>query len=170
MKCGQSKGVVIVEWEASPAGDMIADAVVALVMHAQSSAASIRLTSKPCRHSRPSEEEDEPAMKKQREEDRAEGCTEDRLRLIHDTLKKQFELVEAVYEGKTATFEIKTDTSFESGLLDDGFLKCSVRVEFENALGVNAKIEVECKDAKLAANVQECLRNLSAAMAPITAA
>lgn len=45
---GKTEGVAIVEWEASPASDVIADAVVALLMHAQSSAASIRLTSKPC--------------------------------------------------------------------------------------------------------------------------
>ena len=44
------RGVAVVEWDASPANDVIADAVVALVMHAQTSAASIRLFSKPCRH------------------------------------------------------------------------------------------------------------------------
>ena len=42
------RGVAVVEWDASPANDVIADAVVALVMHAQTSAASIRLFSKPC--------------------------------------------------------------------------------------------------------------------------
>ena len=42
------RGVAVVEWDASPANDVIADAVVALVMHAQTSAASIRLFSKSC--------------------------------------------------------------------------------------------------------------------------
>ena len=42
------RGVAVVEWDASPANDVIADAVVALLMHAQTSAASIRLFSKPC--------------------------------------------------------------------------------------------------------------------------
>lgn len=151
------------EWEASPAGDMIADAVVALVMHAQSSAASIRLTSKPCRHSRPSEvDDDEPASKKQRD-----GSTQDRLRLIHEALKKQFESVEAVYEGNMGSFDISLESSGADD--EDDALQCTVKVSFENELGVNAKIEVESKDEKLAANVQECLQNLSASLAPITA-
>ncbi len=58
---GKTRGVAIVEWEASPEGDVIADAVVALLMHAQSSTASIRLTSKPCRHPRASDDVEEPS-------------------------------------------------------------------------------------------------------------
>lgn len=168
MKCGQSNGKILLEWEASPAGDLIADAVVALIMHAQSSAASIRLTSKPCRHSRPTPEDDQPASKRKRE-DRTENSTEARLRLIHEALKKEFEDVEATYEGNQASFEIKTDTSLESGVLDeDGFLRCTVKVEFENAMGVNAKVEVESKDEKLAANVQESVKNVASIIAPIS--
>lgn len=171
MRTGISKGVAIVEWEASPAGDMIADAVVALLMHAQSSAASIRLTSKPCRHSRPEgegETDGEPASKKAKESEK--DATETRLRIMHETLKKQFETVEAVYEGKTASFEIKLDTALESGveLDDDGILTCTAKVEFEDDLGVNAVITVECADKKIASNVQDCLRNLSTSLAPIS--
>lgn len=166
MQCGYSKGVVIVEWEASPAGDVIADAVVALIMHAQSSAASIRLTSKPCRHSRPGEDanEDEPAKKKARE-----NATEVRLRLMHEALKKQFEAVDAIYDGNSATFEVKLDTALESGVLDDDeVLICNATVEFEDSTGVDAKVTVESKDEKLAANIQECLKNLATSSAPIT--
>ena len=47
---GKTKGVVTVEWDCSPVGDVIADSLVALIMHAQSSAASIRLTGRPCSH------------------------------------------------------------------------------------------------------------------------
>lgn len=153
------------EWEASPAGDMIADAVVALIMHAQSSAASIRLTSKPCRHSRPGDEEgiDEPAKKKAKD-----NATETRLRLMHETLKKQFESIEATYEGNSASFEIKLDTALESGALNgDGVLICTVAVEFEDSMGLDAKIKVECEDEKLASNIQECLKNLATTAAPI---
>lgn len=172
MRTGVSQGVVIVEWLASPAGDMIADAVVALLMHAQSSAASIRLTSKPCRHSRSDDNagtaDGEPANKKAKESE--EDATETRLRLMHETLKKQFEAVEAVYEGKTASFEIKLDTTLESGveLGDDGVLICTAKVEFEDDLGVNAIITVECPDKKIATNVQGCLRNLATSLAPIS--
>eukprot|EP00584_Thalassiosira_punctigera_P005734 CAMPEP_0172534282 /NCGR_PEP_ID=MMETSP1067-20121228/6709_1 /TAXON_ID=265564 ORGANISM="Thalassiosira punctigera, Strain Tpunct2005C2" /NCGR_SAMPLE_ID=MMETSP1067 /ASSEMBLY_ACC=CAM_ASM_000444 /LENGTH=653 /DNA_ID=CAMNT_0013319059 /DNA_START=73 /DNA_END=2030 /DNA_ORIENTATION=- len=45
---GGTPGAVTVEWDCSSVGDVIADSVVALIMHAQSSAASIRLTSQPC--------------------------------------------------------------------------------------------------------------------------
>lgn len=163
MTTGKSRGVAIVEWEASPAGDVIADAVVALLMHAQSSSASIRLTSKPCRHPRSTEEE-EPTKKLKREE----STSESRLRLVHDTLKDQFEAVEAVYEGRTGTFEITTDSGLgPSALGEDGPLLCSATVSFEDELGVVAKITVECGDKKLANNVRECIQNLASAAAPI---
>jgi len=168
VRCGVSKGAVIVEWEASPAGDMIADAVVALLMHAQSSAASIRLTSKPCRHSRPDDKDDgEPAQKKSKE---STSATEVGLRIMHNTLKKQFESVEAVYEGYSASYEIKLDTQLDAAveLGDDGVLTCTAKVEFDDASGLNAVITVECEDKKIASNVQDCLRNLSLSMAPIS--
>jgi len=157
--------VAIVEWEASPEGDVIADAVVALLMHAQSSTASIRLTSKPCRHPRASDEDEEPSKKQKREN---ESTTESRLRLIHDTLKDQFETVEAVYEGNTGTFEITSDAGLGSGSLgEDDTLVCTATVAFDDGSGAAAKITVECPDKKLGSNVQECLQNLAAAAAPI---
>jgi Pre-mRNA 3'-end-processing endonuclease polyadenylation factor C-term len=162
-----------VEWEASPSGDMIADAVVALIMHAQSSAASIRLTSKPCRHSGPIEDEEsaeQPAQKKAKAagQDDDDGSTEKRLRFLHQTLLKQFESVETVYDAKSATFEIKLDTALESGITmdEDGKLTCTAKVEFDD-LGLNATITVECKDKKVATNVQDCLRNVCTSLAPI---
>lgn len=163
--------MAIVEWEASPAGDVIADAVIALIMHAQSSAASIRLTSKPCRHSRSAEEEEvdeggEPASKKPREGEM--GLTESRLRLIRDTLRDQFQQVEAVYEGNTGIYEITTDCGLEAGSTDEnGVLTCTAKVAFADATGGNAEISVECVDKKLATNVQECLQALAVAVAPL---
>jgi len=154
---GLKKGVATVEWEASPAGDLIADSVVALLMHAQSSASSIRLTSKPCRHPRdPGVFE---SQKKQKTGDTAD-IIGGRLRFIHSLLKEHFQSVEAVYEGNMGSFEIITDSGLEAGVLDeDGKLKCSVTVEFDDAAGSNAKITVECVDTKLANNVQAMLRN-----------
>jgi len=163
---GSTRGVAVVEWEASPQGDVVADSVVALLMHAQSSAASIRLTSKPCRHPRDPAIEEEQSQKKQRADDTV--TTESRLRFLCATLKDQFQNVEALYEGRVGTYEIRTDSGLESGVLDeDGTLHCSVRVEFEDESGMNAMISVECKDEKLAANVKECLQNAAAATAPI---
>jgi hypothetical protein len=163
---GKTRGVAIVEWEASPAGDVIADAVVALLMHAQSSTASIRLTSKPCRHPRVSEEEEESSKKQKREE---ETTSESRLRLVHYTLKDQFVAVEAVYEGNTGTFEITTDSGLGSSSLgdDEKALVCTANVAFDDDSGRVAKITVECSDKKLASHVRECLQNLASAAAPI---
>ena len=160
--------MVIVEWEASPAGDIIADAVVALLMHAQSSAAAIRLTSRPCRHSLPTGEDGEPARKRPREAGE-ESPTQSRLRFLHNALQKQYELVEAVYDVNAGTFEIKLDTSLEAGATeDDGTLLVSAKVEFEDETGNNAKITVESKDKKVAASVQECLQNLCTGLAPVS--
>lgn len=166
---GKTEGVAIVEWEASPAGDVIADAMIALLMHAQSSAASIRLTSKPCRHPRPNDNSNdqvqEPTTKKSRSE---ESLVENRLRLIKDTLKEQFELVDVVYEGPTATFEITLDTGLESNVMnEDGSLTCTAKVAFGDEEASIAEITVECTDNKLASNVRDCLRNLAATLAPV---
>lgn len=144
---------------------MIADAVVALVMHAQSSAASIRLTSKPCRHPRDTEDTEDEQEQKRRKDD---NSTESRLRFFFLTLKDQFANVEAVYEGNSATYEIKNDSGLEADVLDaDGVLVCSVSIVFDDGSGTNAKISVECKDEKFATNVQECLQNVATTMAPI---
>mmetsp|Transcript_14155 Transcript_14155/g.20910 ORF Transcript_14155/g.20910 Transcript_14155/m.20910 type:complete len:730 (-) Transcript_14155:23-2212(-) len=165
VKIGEKKGVAIVEWEASPANDVIADAIIALIMHSQSSAASIRLTSKPCRHPRASE--DEPSNKISRDES---TMTASRLKLIADSIKDQFEKVEAVYEGNSATYEITTDCGHDTNALsEDGTLVCNVKVEFEDERGNNALITVECEDSKLANNIKDCIRNLTTAAGPVQA-
>ena len=164
---GHTRGVAIVAWEASPANDVVADAVVALVMHSQSSTASIRLCSRPCRHGGPAsktydDDGDEPSTKKQK------TTTESRLRLIRDTLLGQFESVEAVYEVNSASYEIMTDCGLESSNVgEDGTLVCTAHVEFADDKGTNAVVTVECVDTKLATNVRECITNLAAAAAPL---
>jgi Pre-mRNA 3'-end-processing endonuclease polyadenylation factor C-term len=162
---GLQKRVVTVEWDASPAGDIIADSIVALIMHAQSSAASIRLTSKPCWHARDSDtEEDENSKKKAKDED----LVGSRLRFIRSLLKEQFEMVEASYEGCKGTYEIVTDAGLEADVLDDdGKLRCLVMVVFDDVLASSAKISVECMDHKMAANIQTTLQNAITASAAI---
>ena len=168
---GKTRGVATVSWDASPAGDILADAVVALLMHAQSSIASIRLTSQPCGHRRKKtpEDDDEPASKKQKEEEESPAnVIESRLRLIHNTLLEQFDNVEATYEGSTASFEIQTDTGLEKYPADGGILTCTVKIEFEDeSNGIEAKVTVECEDATLAGNLQECVKNVALSSAPI---
>ena len=95
MSLKRKKGVAVVEWEASPAGDVIADALIALLMHAQSSAASIRLTSKPCRHSRSDEsqsDDEAPSSTKARSD--GEEVTESRLRFIKNALNSYDQITE----------------------------------------------------------------------------
>jgi hypothetical protein len=142
-------------------------------MHAQTSAAAICLTSKPCIHPRAGDYndaknsgDDEPASKKSRQVD--ESLTENRLRLIKDTLKDQFDIVEAVFEGNTASYEIKTDTGLDAGAIkEDEILTCNVNVTFADECGGAAEISVECEDRKLAKNVQDCLQNLARTFTPL---
>ncbi len=161
IKTGQTRGTAIVEWKASPITDILADSVIALLMHTQSSAASIRLTSKPCYHGRsPDTDETEDGPEKKR--------SKSILRMFHDTLLKQFEDIEATFEAKKATFEIKTDAGLESGALTIGEkLVCNVIVELPQENSMNAKISVDCSDLKLAGNVQECLKRISEACLPL---
>jgi len=127
-------------------------------MHAQSSASSIRLTSKPCRHPRDQVSGDMKSQKKQKAGDA--DIVGSRLRFIHALLKEQFQNVEAVYEGNMGSYEIVTDSGLEAGVLnEEGKLMCSVTVEFEDASGSKAKVVVECLDTKLAKNVQDMLHN-----------
>lgn len=164
---GAKEGVATVEWIASPQGDILADAVVALLMHAQSSAASIRLTSKPCRHQNDKPDPEEQPTKRVKQETSSEN-TESRLRFVYTTLKDQFENVDALFEGNKGSFEITLDASVDDEALDeDGKMRCTVSVEFHDSSGTNATVLTECKDEAVANNVRTCLRNIAEAMAPI---
>ena len=103
------------------------------------------------------------------------------MRASYTALKDQFMFVEATYEANRATFEITIDAAtnttkdneggVEAGANhdnDDGAVVCNATVEFEDGLvGGTAKITVESEDEKLASNVQVCLQNVAAALAPI---
>lgn len=166
---GRTQGVAVVKWEASPAGDIIADALIALIMHAQSSVASIRLSSKPCRHSRSTSDDESSNEETSSKKPRRDGMSlsESNLRFIRDTLKDQFEKVETVYEGNAATYEITTDTGVDTGIVQEDPIICTVSVSFPDESGGIAEIKVECIDKKLAQNVHECLKNLNKAMSPL---
>ena len=94
---GKTESVAIVKWKASPAGDVVADALIALIMHAQSSAASIRLSSKPCRHGRSYDASEDDIETKKARVDESMSLSEDRLRLINKTLEEQFGKVEKIF-------------------------------------------------------------------------
>ncbi|GKY99403.1 hypothetical protein MPSEU_000895000 [Mayamaea pseudoterrestris] len=156
----------IIKWEASPVGDMIADSVVALLMQAQSSVASIRLSSNPCRHQRAPENEDDSFPKKSKIVD--DVGVEERLKFLYATLRDQFSSVEAVYEGLSGKFEVTTDAGIDASVLDEsGRLVCVVDVTFEAGSSEAAQITVECPDEQLAVNVRACIQNVVAASIPI---
>lgn len=167
---GKSEGYATIEWKASPLGDMLADSVVALLMHAQSSTASIRLTSKPCFHGRSIEtmtDDEEPQNKKLKSSERSER--EERLfKMFHDMLRQQFSDVEVVFEARKATFDITTDAGLDSKALSGGeTLTCSVSIEFDDDAGVDGIIRVESVDKRLAKNIQSSLKTAAEAAAPL---
>jgi hypothetical protein len=132
-------------------------------MHSQSSAASIRLSGRPCNHKR----------KKQREgaeNEDPQKAIEDHLRIMLQSLRDNFISVEAIYEAKKATFEITIDANTGNNVEADGEenqgLVCTATVAFENDLNDVAKITVESEDEKLATNVRDCLQNIAIASAP----
>lgn len=111
--------------------------------------------------------EDGSSAKKPRHDDAS--LTEKGLRLIKEALKDQFDRVEFVCEGNSASYEITTDTGIDSGLVqEEDPIICTVNASFSNESGGIAEIKVECIDHKLASNVQECLRNLNRATAPLS--
>ena len=174
---GKTRGVVTVEWDCSPVGDVIADSVVALIMHAQSSAASIRLTSQPCNHRRKKQRE---GVDETVDEDRKKDEAEVFLRALHQALKDQFLFVEATYEANKGTFEVRIDANTVKGGkeggednddnneedVDSGII-CIAIVEFNDGFDGTAKITVESEDEKLASNIRACLQNVATASAPI---
>jgi hypothetical protein len=187
---GKTKGMATVEWDCSPVGDVsefvqdfasfnyhhvcilpaclihfksVADSLVALIMHSQSSAASIRLSGRPCNHKRKKQREGE-------EDEDPRKAVEEHLRIMHQSLRDNFISVEATYEAKKATFEITIDANAGNADEADGEenqgLVCTATVAFENDLNDVAKITVESEDEKLAANVRNCLQNIAVASAP----
>ena len=161
---GQTRGVVTVEWDCSAVGDVVADSVVALIMHAQSSAASVRLTAQACGHRR----------KRPREGEDLRAKTEEYLRSIHEALRMQYLSVEATYEARKGTFEIRVDADGDGvkregvdGDDDSRALTCTAEVSFEDDFGT-AKVSVESEDEKLATNVRTCLANLAEASAAVS--
>lgn len=127
-------------------------------MHAQSSSASIRLTSQPCRRSHHQQTDSAPSPKKVKTES-GRDLVDSRLKLLYGVLRQQFLNVDATYEGLDATFDIETDAGLAKDTLnEDGKLLCSVRVSFNDATATAAKVSVESRDTKLAANVEEMLQ------------
>jgi hypothetical protein len=183
-------GIATVEWNASPLNDVVADAIVALLMHTQSSASSIRATSRPCAHnprrrrkrndSKSSEsldKVDDDLAQDNSEEKKLKNQKSSLLRLCHQALLESYSNVDAVFEPSIATFEIRlndqcpssTKASGDETLAADGpTASCTVTVSFKSENSLDAKVSVECSDTKLATIIQDCIRNIALASAPIS--
>mmetsp|Transcript_43655 Transcript_43655/g.64032 ORF Transcript_43655/g.64032 Transcript_43655/m.64032 type:complete len:521 (-) Transcript_43655:77-1639(-) len=155
---GKSRAIATIEWEASPVGDLLADAVIALIMHSHTSAASIRMTSTPCNHAQdplvhmkqqqqPTKQHpDQPSAAKRikheenydqpssiKQDPQQLSLQESHLRTINQLLLEQFDTVKPTYpDAYTGSYEIETDSGLESISLENtnGVLRCTVRVEF----------------------------------------
>ena len=126
-----------------------------------SSAASIRITSKPCFHG----EDDaaggggEPSAKNSKvEEDESAKTT--RMKIAHKLLLDQFSAVEADFDN--GLFTIKCEQTREQEEV-----VCMASLEFAED-GGGVKINVECADEQQGALVRDCLLQLGRATAPFS--
>ena len=121
-------------------------------MHSQSSAASIRLTSKPCRH-RSIKTEDPPSKKAKSVH---QSFLEDLSKMLsnHD----QFEAVQANISENSATFELQTEMLLNAESGQSESLKCEVQVHLDTDREMNMKVRVNCEDEKLAKSIRDCIR------------
>ncbi|GMH93832.1 hypothetical protein TrVE_jg1883 [Triparma verrucosa] len=164
---------LILSWNASPVADMLADAAVALIMHSQTSAASIRITSKPCNHGIREGEEKEDNKKKKKEELSPRSA---RLKIVNRLLLDQFSRVEADYDGGKFTVTCEKTTppppppeGAEEDKMDveeKKTVECFVTVRFEED-GSGCSVRVECEEGEQGRLVQDSLKQLATAMQPI---
>ena len=167
----------VLSWPAGPADDMIADATVAAIMHAQTSAASIRVTSKPCRHGIRDAGEGgggERAAKIVKEEVEPNVA---RMKVVERALRDMFEEVKADYDG--GKFEVvcekanpKVPDPEEEQEGEGGNettpqptdVTCYVTLNFQDD---GCEIRVECEEERQGMMVQDCLRQVAGAMQPV---
>jgi len=158
---GEKRGIASVEWTANPVADLLADSVIALLMHSQSSAASIRLTSKPCRH-RSIKTEDPPSKKAKSVH---QSFLEDLSKMLSN--HNQFEAVQANISENSATFELQTEMLLNAESGQSESLKCEVQIHLDTDREMNMKVRVSCEDEKLARSIRDCIRCFADAASPI---
>lgn len=153
-----------VEWKASPANDIIADSVVALIMHSQGSAASVRFTSQKCSHSSPEQLVTSDAKRAKIENDE---LLDNRISLFGNILKERFVRVDTVREGYKVTFEIAaSDQEPQTEPVDGAFMV--VQVEFLDGSASVAHVAVECADENIAKDVRRMLQRAANATSSIS--
>lgn len=166
---------LLLQWDASPVNDMLADAAVALIMHAQTSAATIRVTSRPCNHSGGNDEGGRKAKKGKVD---WKAIKESRLKKAGEMLKEQFRDVEEDLENGVFKVMCLRNPAFIEVLEDDDevakkeekkdedLVLCEVTCEFEDG-GGGVRVRVECEDEVQGKLVQDCMRQLFEALGAI---
>jgi len=183
---GEVERTAIVEWDANPVCDMLSDAVIALIMHAQGSAASIRLTGSPCCGKKKVKKEDgigsDLPNKKTRSDDGNRPSDDsdiilNRFESVHTFLNEQFDNVKMELdfsESLSAIFYVYGDLPSDAPT-DEGKnsslslpVTCTVKLEFENKLGINAKLNVSGESEKIVSNIRSSLKHFVDGAGPIT--
>lgn len=90
------------------------------------------------------------------------------MRLCYQALVESYAHVDAVFDVSMATFEISLDRQASADAEVESNSTCTVTITFEDESSLDAKISVEYVDAKIAAAIQDCLRSVSLAAAPIS--
>ena len=129
---------VLIEWEASPTNDMVADACVAVVKSAESGPASVRLTSKVCSHgSGGGGSSAEAAIPLQLRQQRLEQGMRNVLRNTYSEIAVDLK----VARGKDASAEDEDDDDFDTALtvVADG-VPATVRCSMADGMGLGAPL------------------------------
>ena len=178
---GSNTGVATLDWDAGPVGDLLADSAIALIMHAQSSAAGVRLASRPCGGGgggggRPHDSDtgtdadadtgtDKKKRKKRENTPFLEGedltgltSNEIRLRVARKLLLDLYADVTA--DLSTGSFVINCEK------VDGKDVVCEVNITFDED-GQGCKIRVQCEDETQGMGIRNCLRQMADATAPI---
>jgi len=154
------KNACSIEWESSPVGDLLADSVVAIIMHAQSAGASIRMSGTPCKEKGGGE------GATTKTEESAEEIKKKRLALAERLLKEQFSNV--VSNLDSGTFVIKFYKKAKAAASEDGSgeILCGVKIVFTDD-NSGCQIRVRCENDSVGKSVKECLSRMATASGPL---
>ena len=149
------KDAVVLSWQSSPVTDLLADAAVAILMHAQGGGASVRMSGSPC-GAGSSDDGDVGETTLQ-----PKSINEKRLRIAKQLLEEQFSDVSADIEKGTFIIRVSSNAkNEETREIESKVVICGVKIVFNDKLG--CELRVRCADEKVGGNVKQCLCLLAA--------
>ena len=147
----QAQHHLVMEWEASPVSDMIADSVIAIMMQAQASPASFRATQHPtagCRHRHDDHDEDKEKVKKVKRDSEDQENKDVQTLVLYRLLKEYYGQGCSINPENPAQLCIDTTDGHQAV------------VDMDSSL-------VESKDAALEESITEMIVRLNAVIQPI---